>query len=138
MKLSDFYYEAEAEKGARMPIPLKDGTDSGEWLNVVSPEADVAVKAMRAFTLAYRAVLGKLKPLRDKCEEMKDFSEYNLKMEDAATDLNRQLAIELVNGWSLDDEFNKENLNTLLTQYKRLAELVVVFHNEQLRQLQEK
>ncbi len=23
MKLSDFYYEAEAEKGARMPIPLK-------------------------------------------------------------------------------------------------------------------
>ena len=138
MKLSDFYYEAAAEKGARMPIPLKDGTDSGEWLNVVSPEADVAVKAMRAFTLAYRASLGKLKPLRDKCEELKDFSEYNIKMEDAATDLNRQLALELVNGWSLDDEFNTENLNTLFSQYKRLAEHVVVFHNEQLHQLQEK
>ena len=59
-------------------------------------------------------------------------------MEDAATDLNRQLALELVNGWSLDDEFNKENLNTLFSQYKRLAEHVVVFHNEQLHQLQEK
>lgn len=138
MKLSDFYYEAEAEKGARMPIPLKDGTDSGEWLNVVSPEADVAVRAMRAFTLAYRAAVGKLKPLRDKCEESKDFSEYNMKMEDAAVGLNQQLACELVNGWSLDDEFTKENLKTLLTQYKRLAEHVVVFHHEQLRQLQEK
>lgn len=138
MKLSDFYYEAEAEKGTRMPIPLKDGTDSGEWLNVVSPEADAAVKAMRAFTMAYRAALGKLKPLRDKCEEAKDFSEYNMKMEDAAADLNQQLASELVNGWSLDDEFTKENLKTLLTQYKRLAEHVVVFHHEQLRQLQEK
>ncbi|MGZ7230906.1 phage tail assembly chaperone, partial [Streptococcus pyogenes] len=63
---------------------------------------------------------------------------YNMKMEDAAADLNRQLASELVNGWSLDDEFTKENLKTLLTQYKRLAEHVVVFHHEQLRQLQEK
>ncbi|AGF87725.1 MULTISPECIES: phage tail assembly chaperone [Gammaproteobacteria] len=138
MKLSDFYYEAEAEKGTRMPIPLKDGTDSGEWLNVVSPEADVAVRAMRAFILAYRTAAGRLKPLRDKCEELKDFSEYNLKLEDAAGELNRQLALELVNGWSLDDEFTKENLETLLTQYKRLAEHVVVFHHEQLRQLQEK
>lgn len=77
MKLSDFYFEEKAQIGNRMPILLPDGTDSGEWLNVVNPDADAAVKAGRAFIFAYRAKVAELKPLENKCKKAKDYLEYN-------------------------------------------------------------
>lgn len=138
MKLSDFYYEDAAQTGDRMPIPLKDGSDSGEWLNVISPEADASVKASRAFLLAYRKAVAGLAELKGECEANGDFTEYNIRLGAVSSDLNRQMALELVNDWSLTDEFSKENLEKLLSQYLQLGDIIVKFHNEQRRKLQEK
>lgn len=63
MKLSDFYFEEKALVGKKMPILLPNGEDSGEWLNVVSPDADAAVKAGRAFIIAYRRGLARFEEL---------------------------------------------------------------------------
>lgn len=46
-----------------MPILLPNGEDSGEWLNVVNPDADAAVKAGRAFIIAYRRGLARFEEL---------------------------------------------------------------------------
>lgn len=138
MKLSDFYFEDKAQIGNHMSIMLPDGTDSGEWLNVVSPDADAAVKAGRAFIFKYRELIAKLKPLENKCKKNKDFLEYNETINAACADLNRELAAEVVNGWSLEEPFSKESLVKLLEQYRALGSAVAKFHNDQRNALQEK
>lgn len=138
MELKDFYFEDKAQTGARMPILLPDGTDSGEWLNIVGPEADAAVKAGRAFLFAYRAKVAELEPLQKKCKKQEDFTEYNVLLNDACTELNRQLAAEIVNGWSFDEPFSKEALENLLKQYRTLGNQVADFNAKQRKQLQEK
>lgn len=138
MKLSDFYFEDKAQIGNRMPILLPDGTDSGEWLNVIAPEADAAVKAGRAFLFAYRAKVAELKPLEAKAKKNKDFLEYNETINAACAGLNNELAAEVVNGWSFDEPFSKEALRELLNQYRTLGTAVSKFHNEQRQELEAK
>ena len=99
MKLSDFYFEEKALAGKKMPILLPNGEDSGEWLNVVSPDADVAGKAGRAFIIAYRRGLARFEELEKAAKKSGDYTEYNLAVNELAEDLNRQLAAEVVNGF---------------------------------------
>ena len=138
MQLSDFFFKDKAEVGTRMPIMLPDGTDSGEWLNIIDPEADAAVKASRAFVFAYRAATAELEPLRKKCEASGDFAEYNISVADAALELNRALACELVNAWSFTEPFNRENLQKLLEQYGALANQVADAHAARRKELEAK
>lgn len=138
MQLSDFFFNDKAEVGTHMPILLPDGTDSGEWLNVIDPEADAAVKAGRAFVFAYRAKTAEMDPLRKKCEASGDFTEYNITIDDAAVELNRALAAEIVNGWSFTEEFTREKLQTLLSQYRTLGNQVADFQTARRKQLEAK
>lgn len=138
MQLSDFYFEDKAQIGNRMPIPLPDGTDSGEWLNVVSADADAAVKAGRAFAFKYKAAVESLKSLEASAKKSKDFTEYNIALGEACEVLNRQLSAEIVNDWSFDEPFTKEALVKLLDQYKALGTLIVDFYRTQRDELQAK
>lgn len=138
MKLSDFYFEEKAQIGNHMPILLPDGTDSGEWLNVVSADADAAVKAGRAFAFKYKAAVESLKTLETKAKKAKDYTEYNIALGEACEVLNRQLSAEIVNGWSFDEPFTKEDLVKLLDQYKSLGTSVVDFYRTQRDELQAK
>ena len=134
MKLQDFYFQDQALIGEHMAIPLQNGEDSGEWLNVVSPSADVSERAHRAFYAGYKAINEKFAPLK----ESGDDTEYVIAMNDAFSELNRQLALEIVNGWSFEEEFTKEALANLLYQYKPLANMIASFHAEQRKSQQEK
>ena len=69
MKLSDFYFAEKHQKGTVMPIPLPNGKDSGEWLQVVGPDCDAAVRAGRAYTRAVYALKDSLSELDDQCKE---------------------------------------------------------------------
>lgn len=130
LKLSDFYFADKHEAGTRMAIMLPNGDDSGEWLQVRGPDTDVSIKAGRAFGAAYRQVEADLKELHEKCVELKDFREWNLAMSWAAEDLNKQLAEEIVTGWSFDEPFSIEALSNLLNQFRGLAEAVAKHHTE--------
>lgn len=130
MKLSDFYFADKHATGSRMAILLPSGEDSGEWLQVVGPDCDLAIKAGRAYTAAVRKVDDGLLPLEKSCEEKGNFAEYNDQRGYAVEDLNRQLAAELVIGWSFDDEFSKSAVEILLKQYRGLAEAVAKHHTE--------
>lgn len=138
LSLKDFYFEEKYAAGTHMQIKMPDGTDSGEWLNIVSPEADAAVKAMRAYLQAYRMHTQHLEPLRKQCEDSGDFTDYNISLGEACSGLNHDLAVEIVNGWSFDETFSREALNELLVQYKALANDIADFHTEQRRKLSEK
>lgn len=138
MKLSDFYFEDKAQIGSHMAIPLPNGDDSGEWLNIVAPEADAAVRAGRAFLFAYLQKKDELAPLEAKGKDSGEMTEYYLAMNEASEDLNRHLAAELVNGWSFDEPFSKESLVDLLSQYRQLGTLVANFYNAQKKELEAK
>lgn len=139
MELRDFYFEEKAQVGSRMPILLPDGTDSGEWLNVVSPSADSAVKAGRAFLFAYQEKVAELESIKE------EKTKYAVLMNDACSELNRQLALEIVNGWSFISKetgeptpFTREAFSELLNQYKALGNMIADFQSKQRSELQEK
>lgn len=138
MKLSDFYFEDKAQAGTKMPILLPNGDDSGEWLNVVLPSADAAAKAGRAFLFAYQAVVSELEPLKAECEAGNDMTRYAVLLNDKCSDLNRQMAAEIVNGWSFEEEFSKEAFENLLRQYPALGNMVAGYQSQQRQALQAK
>lgn len=132
MRLEDFYFADKHEAGTRMPIMLPSGEDSGEWLQVRGPDCDEAIKAGRAYTAAIRHLNDELAELEAKCKAKEDFSEYNDRHGWAVEDLNKQLALALVTGWSTskenDQPFSKEAFAALLNQFRGLAEQVSAHH----------
>lgn len=130
MKLSDFYFADRHAAGTKMPILLPSGEDSGEWLQVMGPDCDAAIMAGRAYAAAYRAHQDELAPLEAKCKAKEDWTEYNEQINYRAEDLNKQLAEEIVIGWSFSDPFSKEALRELLVQYRGLAQAVGKHHAE--------
>lgn len=138
MKLSDFYFADRHAEGTKMPILLPSGTDSGEWLRVLGPDCDASIKAGRAYTAAVRAIDEQLRPLEKECEAVQNYARYNDERGYLLEDLNSQLASDIVTGWSFDDEFTKDNLLTLLKQYRGLAQAVAAHHVESRAELSAK
>lgn len=135
MKLRDFFYKDKHEVGTRMPIMLPSGKDSGEWLQVRGPDCDESIKAGRAFVLAYRKIVNSLKDLEVKCQEIGDFTDYNTESNDLMADLNADLAVEIVTGWSFDEPFSEDVLRELLSQYSSLADAIAVHHSKSREEL---
>lgn len=130
MNLKDFYFADRHAAGSKMPILLPSGEDSGEWLQVMGPDCDAAIQAGRAYTAAYRAAQDELAPLEAKCKAKEDWTEYNEQINYRAEELNKQLAVEIVTGWSFTDPFYKEALRELLDQYRGLAQAIGKHHAE--------
>lgn len=138
MKLKDFYYADRHAIGTKMPILLPNGDDSGEWLQVIGPDCDAAIQTGRAYVAAVRQLDIDLAPLEKECEAVNNFAKYNDERAYRIEDLNRQLAEELVTGWSMEDTFSSEALGELLKQYRGLSNAVAEHHNESRKILSEK
>lgn len=138
MKLSDFYFADRHAAGTKMPILLPSGEDSGEWLSVMGPDCNPAIKAGRAYIAAIRAVENDLRPLFDASKATGDYREYNEKYSFQIEDLNRQFAAEIVVGWSFDNAFSKEAVEELLGQYRALTDAVLAHHKDSRDVLQGK
>lgn len=138
MELKDFFFADKHAAGTRMPILLPSGEDSGEWLQVVGPDCDQAIRAGRAYTAAVRRVDEELAPLDKECEAINNWSRYNDERSYRIEDLNKQLAAELVTAWSFDNPFSKEALSELLNQYRGLANAVAEHHTNSRKELSEK
>lgn len=130
MKLEDFYFADKHEAGLRMPILLPNKEDSGEWLQVRGPDCDASIAAGRAYTVAIRAVDNELAELEKACAAKENWAEYNDLRGYKVEDLNRQLAVKLVTGWSLDEPFSEEALAALLNQFRELATQINEFHTK--------
>lgn len=138
MKLKDFYYADRHAIGTKMPILLPNGEDSGEWLTVIGPDCDQAVKAGRAYTAAVRKVDDDLRQLEKECEAINSYAKYNDQRSYLLEDLNKDLAAEIVTGWSFDDEFSKASLVALFNQYRGLAAAVAEHHIKSREELSAK
>lgn len=130
MNLKDFYFADRHAAGTKMPILLPSGKDSGEWLQVRGPDCDEAIKAGRAYTSALRQIDIDLAELEKECEAAQNYTRWNEQRGWLVEDLNRQLAAELVCGWSFDDKFSTDAVAELLRQYRGLAEAVAKHHTE--------
>lgn len=130
MKLEDFYFADKHEAGLQMPILLPNKEDSGEWLQVRGPDCDASISAGRAYTAAIRAVDNELAELEKTCAAKENWAEYNDLRGYKVEDLNRQLAVKLVTGWSLDEPFSEEALASLLNQFRELATQINEFHTK--------
>lgn len=130
MKLEDFYFADKHEAGLQMPILLPNKEDSGEWLQVRGPDCDASIAAGRAYTAAIRAVDNELVELEKACAAKDNWAEYNDQRGYKVEDLNRQLAVKLVTGWSLDEPFSEEALAALLLQFRELATQINEFHTK--------
>lgn len=130
MNLKDFYFADRHAAGTKMPILLPSGEDSGEWLQVRGPDCDEAIKAGRAFTAAVRQIDVDLSALEKECEATKDYTRWNEQRGWRTEDLYQQLAVELICGWSFDDDYTPAAVAELLRQYRGLAEAVAKHHAE--------
>lgn len=135
MNLKDFYFADRHAAGSKMPILLPNGEDSGEWLQVMGPDCDAAILAGRAYTASYRAAQDELAPLEAKCKAKEDWTEYNEQINYRAEELNKQLAVEIVTGWSFTDAFTKDAVRELLNQYRGLAQAIGKHHTESRKAL---
>lgn len=140
LTLRDFYFADKHEKGSRMAIMLPSGADSGEWLQVMGPDCDASIKAGRAYTSCYRAVMAEpeMVALDAECKAKDNWTEYNEIINWRTEELNKQLAAEIVTGWSFDEPFSKEALMELLNQYRGLAEAVAKHHADSRAELSAK
>jgi len=138
MKLSDFRFADKQAAGTIMQIPLPSGQDSGEWLRVLGPYCDDGVKAAREYARAYTALREELKPLDEECAAKQDWTQYNSEMNWRADELNEQLAVAVVIGWSFDDEFSPAAVAELIHQYKGLATYIAKHFHESRKALLEK
>lgn len=138
MELKDFFYADKHAAGTVMPIPLPNGGDSGEWLRVIGPACDDGVRAGRDYARAYQAIREELAPLDKECKAKNDWTRYNAEFNWRADELNDALALAVVIGWSMDNEFSKEALMELLKQYKGLGTLVANHFHESRKSLAEK
>lgn len=138
MKLEDFYFADKHEAGLRMPILLPNKKDSGEWLQVRGPDCDESIDAGRAYTAAIRAVDNDLTELEKACAAKDNWAEYNDLRGYKVEDLNRQLAVKLVSGWSFDEPFTPEACANLLSQYRELAVQINEFHTKSRAELNAK
>lgn len=137
--LKDFMFYDKVATGKTIDIPLADGvTPSGETLTLRGPESDEAVKASRAFYLAYRRAADELEPMKKAAEESGDHLEYNLALKDAIEPMNAELAAALVKSWSLDDPCTPENVSFLLSQHRALVAVIIEANAKARDELQEK
>lgn len=130
MQLKDFYYADKHAVGSKMPILLPSGEDSGEWLQVRGPDCDESIRAARAYSAVVRSIDASLEELAEACKAKDDYTEWNEQRNYKLEDLNRQLAADLVIGWSFEDTFTPEALAELLRQYRGLAPQVATFHTK--------
>ncbi|MGL5904197.1 MAG: hypothetical protein ACRCZO_16060 [Cetobacterium sp.] len=145
MELKDFFFADKHAAGTIMPILLPSGEDSGEWLRVIGPACDDGVRAGRDYHRAYYALKDELAPLDAECKAKENWAEYNAEMNWRADELNDQLALAVVTGWSMTlagtkepQPFTKEALADLLRQYKGLGTAIAKHFNDSRKSLAEK
>lgn len=138
LSLADFNFKGKHAAGVQMPILLPSGQDSGEWLTVRGPECDESQMAQREYTRLLFALEDELAPLKAESEVKQNFFDYNNKKSDATKELNAAFVCDVVVGWSLTEEFSKEELLNLLDGFPALMDQVSAFHGKLTTDLEAK
>ncbi len=107
MKASDFFTLEVANTGRRVMIPGRDGRLTAEWLHIHHTDSD-SFRQKKADS--YRAAAMRDPNLTD-AERTKLFETAML-----------GLLVSTVSGWSLEDEFSRENVMALLANAPYLAD----------------
>jgi len=128
LSLADFAFKDKHAAGVKMPILLPSGADSGETLTVRGPECDESVVANRIYTRALFTLEDELAGLKADAEARNNWFEYNIAKEDKTKNLNMAFISDVVTGWSLEEQFSRENLVNLLEQFPALMDQVSAFH----------
>ena len=136
MKLQDFITKAIPD--ITVAIKLPNGEDSGETLTIANPSSGFAVSAMRAYQAANSAFQKEHAEMKAKCEEAKDFTEYNAIAVPFFEELDRDFACEITLGWSMDDEFTTLGVGDLYGELPSAVASVISAYWEAVAALEKK
>lgn len=136
MKLQDFISKAIPD--ITVSIKLPNGEDSGETLTIANPSSGFAVAAMRAYQAANSAFQKEHAELKAKCEEAKDFTEYNAIAVPFFEELDRDFAVQITCGWSMDDAFTESALYVVFESIPYMVQSVISAYWEAVAALEKK
>lgn len=132
LSMADFNVKAMHAAGGNMPIIFPNGKDSGEWLTVRGPDCDEAIQAHRQHARARFAITDSLLPMKEQIEALdaskQNWFEYNTALNDAMIEPNISFVCAIVAGWSLTEDFTRDNLTNFLRQFPGAVEQVTKFH----------
>lgn len=116
MKLADLLKQAE-NPVHKVPVMIGDEPSGNNLMlkPVGSDETNLALtryhRLLKLFDERFEKDNAELKA---ECEAAADFGEYNIKHNIEVLKLHKAFAVELVDSWDFDDEFNADTLSQLL------------------------
>lgn len=108
MKLTDLYTRDRANAGRRIPLPLPDGSPSGEFLTILHPDSDT-FRRKRSDILSAAALLKDVPD--DERRRLRDRAQV-------------ELMACLITGWTLEDPYSEQAAIDLLSNAPYLADVI--------------
>ena len=120
MNLSDLCSQVTASEN-RFEVVKSDGSKSGHRITLKSHTDKDVILASARYNRVLKALLDQFESdnaeLKAECEKVKDFTEFNFKLDFALQELRQAFAAELVCGWDFDNAFSKEELVKVLAAF---------------------
>ena len=117
MNLADLFNAASSSANS-FEVLKSDGTPSGHRITLKAHTDKDVILASARYNRVLMSMLERFysdnAELKAECEEAKNFTEYNLKLDFELQELRQAFAAELVSGWDFDNAFSKEELAKVL------------------------
>ena len=111
MSMEKFYTRKKSNDGIKLPLPLPDGSPSGEHLIILGKYSDTF--RINEADMKRRAV-----------ETVSKYPNDKKKRDEAMLKLEVEFLGTLVTGWSFEQEFNKKNIEMFLSEAPQIRDLV--------------
>lgn len=111
MSMEKFYTRKKSNDGIKLPLPLPDGSPSGEHLIILGKYSDTF--RINEADMKRRAV-----------EIVSKYPNDKKKRDEAMLKLEVEFLGTLVTGWSFEQEFNKKNIEMFLSEAPQIRDLV--------------
>lgn len=122
MNLESLYKQAVETDSRKFEVMKSDGMLSGHHITLIDPFGGKAARLTHMFDRAIAAKAAAFETdnpgLLESCKQAEDFTEYNLKFEEACQDVRDAFACELVESWDFDNEFNQEALSGAIKAFR--------------------
>lgn len=117
MNLADLF-NATASSANSFEVLKSDGTQSGHRITLKAHTDKDVILASARYNRVLMSMLEKFDSdnaeLKAECEDAKNFTEYNLKLDFELQELRQAFSAELVSGWDFDNAFTKDELTKVL------------------------
>jgi len=117
--IKDFFTKPAAEAGCKLPVKAPDGSDTGDWVEIVGTESD---QFRQAKIVAEREAFAET--VRFKASERGGENPCKHDSDGVLRDINTRLIASTIVSWSFDDDCTDDNKIALLDNAEYIRDLV--------------